>query len=177
MEQTFEEFCEETSKKRGPKKMKITNSWGVYDAYKLIRKNGWYNIGMPVTEYMFYHIIRSINKLLAENLANGNTVILPARMGKLELRKIQRGVSIVNGKLKNTYPINWEETLRLWFEDEEAKKNKTLLRNEQEWVYCIKYSKFNANYSNQMFYQFTLNKFIKQALKVNIKNNKVDALW
>ena len=35
-----------------PKVMKVTNSWGVYDAYKHMRKNGWYNIGRIYPLYM-----------------------------------------------------------------------------------------------------------------------------
>ena len=177
MEQTFREFTTEIGKKKGPKKMKITNSWGIYDAYKLIRKNKWYNIGKPVAESEFYSIIRSVNKLLAENLANGETVKLPFRMGWLELRKTQRGVSIVNGKLKNTYPVDWGETLRLWFEDAEAREKKILLRDENDMAYHIRYNKYPANYENKGFYLFALNRFIKLALKENIKSNKVDTLW
>ena len=98
-------------------------------------------------------------------------------MGELELRKYERGVSLVNGRLKVTYPIDWEETIRLWFADEEAKKNKTLLRREEKYVYHVRYCKHDANYENKSFYQFALNRFIKLALKDNIKNNQVDTLW
>ena len=44
---------------------KITNSLGVYDAYKYIRKNKWLDIGRPLKEKEFYRIIREVNKLLA----------------------------------------------------------------------------------------------------------------
>jgi hypothetical protein len=68
---------------------KVKGSVGVYDMYKAIRKHHWYNIGRPVTEKEFYGIIRGINNLLAEELANGQSVDLPDRMGRLELRKYQ----------------------------------------------------------------------------------------
>lgn len=173
----YTEFSTEIKKKRGTKKAKVTNSWGVYDCYKYIRKNKWFDIGRALTEHEFYSIIRKVNKLFAEEIAKGNTVVFPYRMGKLELRKIKRGVSIIDGKLINTYPIDWEETIRLWYEDEEAKKNKTLLRNESEYIYHVKYNKYNAFYNNQCFYEFTLNRFIKKALKENINKGKIDALW
>lgn len=173
----YKEFNKIITKKGLPKKAKVTNSWGVYDAYKFIRKQKWYDIGRPLKEHEFYSIIRKVNDLLALEVSQGNEVVFPCRMGKLELRKIRRGVSIVDGKLKNTYPINWDETLRLWFEDEEARKDKTLLRNETQYVFHVKYNKFNANYENQCFYEFTLNRFIKLALKDNIKKGKIDALW
>lgn len=176
-EMGYTEFKNQVVKSRVRKQAKIRNSWGSYDIYKHIRKNGWYDIGRPVKEHEFYSIIREVNKLLAEEIANGNTVIFPYRMGKLELRKSERGVSLVDGKLKITYPVNWDETIRLWFEDKEARKNKTLLRNEEDYVYHVKYCKHDANYENKSFYQFTLNRFIKQELKKNIEQKKIDTLW
>lgn len=173
----YTEFTTQIQKRRGPKTMMVRNSWGVYDIYKHIRKNGWYNIERPVTEKEFYAIIRGINNLLAEEVAKGNTVKFPWGMGKLELRKIKVGVSLLDGKLVNTYPINWDGTMRLWYEDEEARKNKTLLRWEGEYSYHVKYNKFDATYENQCFYEFTLNRFIKRALGDNIKKGKIDVLW
>lgn len=173
----YTEFTSKIVKRNCLKIAKVRNSWGVYDAYKLIRKNGWYNIDRPLKEKEFYGIIREINKLLAVEIANGNEVKFPHGMGKLELRKMKRGVFLLEGKLVNTYPINWEDTLRLWYEDKEARVNKTLIRREEEYVYHVKYTKYDATYENQCFYEFTLNRFIKMALKENIKKGKIDALW
>jgi hypothetical protein len=156
---------------------KITNSWGVYNAYKLIRKNHWFDIGRPLKEHEFYAIIRKVNSLLAENVINGETVVLPAAMGKLELRKYPRGVSFVNGNLKNTYPIDWKSTNQLWAIDEEEHKKKTLLRYESPMVYCVKYVKDDATYENKTFYQFRLHQKLKIKLKENIINGKTDTLW
>ena len=36
---------------------KIRNSIGIYDIYKMLRKNKWLNIGRPLTEHEFYTII------------------------------------------------------------------------------------------------------------------------
>lgn len=173
----YSEFETFIRKKHLPKNVKVKNSWGIYDAYKYIRKNGWYNIGRPLKEHEFYSIIRSINNLLAEELKKGNTVVFPCRMGSLELRKRNAGVSIIDGKLKNTYPIDWDSTVKLWYEDAEARENKTLLRNETKEVYSIKYNKFKVNYKNKTFYEFQINRFIKRALKDSIIKGKIDALW
>ena len=174
---TFQEFRRSIQTAPKDRSFKVTNSLGVYDVYKRIRKNHWFDIGRPVTEKEFYAIIRSVNKLLAENIANGETVRFPEKMGTLELRKFSKGVSIVNGQLKNTYPIDWMETMRLWYQDEEEHKKKTLIRREETWVYQAKYCKDKATYENKQFYQFALNKFIKNALKENIQSGKIDALW
>ena len=156
---------------------KVRNSWGVRQAREFCRKNGWYDIGHPVSEHDFYAIVRGVNKLLAENIANGETVIFPEQMGSLELMKYQRGVKLVDGKLKNTYPIDWGKTWKLWYEDEECHKQKVLIRDEQPWVYHVRYCKYHAKYENKVFYQFVLNRFIRNALKENIQKGKIDTVW
>ena len=173
----YKEFENKMLKKGNSHKDKVNNSWGVYDAYKHIRKNKWYDIGRPLKEGEFYAIIRNVNNYLASEIAKGNTITLPSRMGKLELRKQERGVSIVDGKLRITYPINWHDTLRLWYEDPEEMKKKTLVRRNTSQVYRVKYNKWTANYENQSYYEFTLNRFIKLALKDNINKGLVDTLW
>ena len=155
---------------------KVTNSLGSYDAYKYIRKNKWFNIGRPLTEHEFYQIIRRINNYLAEELINGNDVIFPNRMGKLELRK-RNALPIIdkNGNLKVTYAIDWDNTLKLWYEDEESFNNKTLVRLPERNIFRIKYNKNTANYNNKSFIEFQVNRNIKVRLKQKIKNNEIDA--
>lgn len=173
----FKEFRNKTLKNGPGKQYLITNSFGIYDIYKWMRRNKWYDIGRAVREKEFYAIIRGINLLLAEEIALGNTVVFPERMGKLEVRKLQKGVSIVNGVLKNTYPINWDKTLRLWYEDAEAHEKKLLVRDPESIVYHVKYCKFTANYENKAFYKFMLNSFIRRKMKENIEQGKLDTLW
>jgi hypothetical protein len=163
--------------KRAHSKGKVRNSWGVYDAYKFARKNHWFDMCRPLKEKEFYAVIRGINKLLAKEIALGHTVTFPSRMGELELRKYKTGAFMRNGKLKVTYPVNWKETWLLWKNDAEAYKNKIVLRFDNEWIYHVKYNKYNANFENKLFYQFDINTFIKKALSQNIKQGKTDAIW
>lgn len=155
---------------------KITNSLGNYDAYKYIRKNKWFNIGRPLTEHEFYQIIRRINNYLAEELVNGNDIIFPNRMGKLELRK-RNSLPVIdkNGKLKVTYAIDWNKTLKLWFEDEEAYNKRQLVKIPEREIFRIRYSKEDANYKNKSFIEFQVNRDIKVRLKQKIKNNEIEA--
>ena len=179
MKQSLEEFKSDIIKRsgKGRKKAKISNSFGVRDVFKSLRKKHWYNIGRPLKEKEFYHIIRNINNLLAEELSKGNTVKFPARMGELELRKHEVGASLKDGKLKISYPIDWKKTVELWYDDKEAYDNRILLRYNTDQVYRIKYSIFSARYENKCFYQFALNRKIKVKLKDNINKGKTDTLW
>ena len=155
---------------------KITNSLGVYDAYKYIRKNKWFNIGRPLTEHEFYQIIRKVNNYLAEELVNGNDITFPNRMGKLELRK-RNSLPVIdkNGSLKVTYAIDWDSTLKLWYDDEEAFNSKTLVKLPERNIFRVKYNKDSANYENKSFMEFQINRDIKTRLKQKIKNNEIDA--
>lgn len=173
----YQEFEEKLLKRRGKKVMKITNSWGVYDAYKHIRKNKWFNIGRPLKEGEFYSIIRGVNNLLADEVSLGNTCVFPMHMGRLELTKVKKGVSIVNGKLRVTYPINWPETLKLWYSDKEERERKTLIRYEDNEVLRIKYSKRHATYNNLCYYGFDVGNALKKRLRKNIIEGKAETLW
>lgn len=173
----YKEFRAKLIKTDVPRKPKVRNSWGVYDAYKHIRKNGWYDIGRPLKEHEFYSIVRGVNDLMAEEIVKGNIIKFPHNMGELELRKYKPEVKIVDGKLKIGYPVNWDKTIKLWYEDEEARINKTLLRHEPKYIYHIKYNKYYAMYENQVFYEFEVNRFIKRALVGSINNGKTDTLW
>ena len=155
---------------------KITNSLAVYDAYKYIRKNKWFNIDRPLTEHEFYQIIRRINNYLAEELINGNDIIFPNRMGKLELRK-RNSLPVIDkkGNIKVTYAIDWDSTLKLWYDDEEAFNNKTLVKFPEKSIFRVKYNKSTANYENKSFMEFQVNRNIKTRLKQKIKNNEIDA--
>ena len=72
---------------KGYRKFKVSGSWGIYDAYKLIRKHKWFDIGRPLKEKEFYDIVRQVNNRIADEIAKGTTIIFPCKMGKLELRK------------------------------------------------------------------------------------------
>lgn len=171
----MDEFRRQVLKVNGPRVHKVSNSLGVYNAYKYIRKNKWFDIGRSVTEHEFYTIVRQVNNLLAESLLNGEDIILPHKLGKIELRKYNSKISICDGKVKTNLPIDWDRTLKLWSEDEEAYKDKTLVKMEEKEIFKVFYNKGRANYENKSFYTFEVNRDLKRRLKQRIKNKLVDA--
>lgn len=156
------------------RKHKVTKSLGVYDAYKFIRKNKWLNIGRMVTEHEFYSIIRNVNKQFVNNLLEGYDIKLPYRMGIIELRKRNVSISISEGKIKTTLPVDWDKTIKLWHEDEESYKNKTLVKMEEKEVYKIYYNKSKSNYKNKTLYEFRPNRELKIKVKQKIKDGCLD---
>lgn len=158
-----------------PRKHKVNNSLGVYDAYKWIRKNGWLNIGRCLTEHEFYSIIRKVNDYLADSFLHGNDIKLPHKMGRIELRKYDAKVSFDGEKVKTNLPIDWNRTLKLWYEDEEAHKKKTLVKIEEKEIFRVYYNRQLADYNNQVFYKFNINRALKKRIKQGIKEGKLDA--
>ena len=154
---------------------KVNNSLGVYDSYKWIRKNKWLNIGRPLTEHEFYSIIRKVNDYLADSLLHGEDIKLPHRMGRIELRKYNARINFDGNKVKTNLPIDWDRTLKLWYEDDEAYKEKTLVKVEEKEIFKVYYNKQLADYNNQVFYGFNVNRELKKRLKQRIKKGKLDA--
>ena len=169
------EFKRRVRKVNHPREYKINNSLGVYDGYKWLRKNKWFGMN-PLSEHNYYSIIRKVNLLLSEEIANGNEISLPCHMGHIELRKGEVYLGIDdNCKLKTNRPIDWNKTLELWYEDEESYKNKTLIKMEEQEIFKIYYNKWSANYNNKSFYEFVFNKDLKAKLKQRIREGVIDA--
>lgn len=171
----MDDFRREVLKVEGPRVHKVRNSLGVYDAYKWIRKNKWCDIGHPVSEHDFYTTIRQVNNLLAELILSGGDIVLPHKMGVIELRKYDTRMSIKEGKLVTNLPIDWDRTLKLWSEDEEAYKERTLIKMEEKETFKVFYNKRTANYENKSFMQFEVNRDLKRRLKQKIKSKAIDA--
>lgn len=169
------DFLNSIRKVNEPRTHRVNNSLGVYDSYKWIRKNKWLNIGRPLTEHEFYSIIRKVNDYLADSFLQGNDIKLPHRMGRIELRKYDVRISFDGEKVKTNLPIDWDRTLKLWYEDEEAHKEKTLVKMEEKEIFKVYYNKHSAGYNNQAFYEFNTNRELKRRLKQKIKEGKIDA--
>lgn len=171
----MDEFRRKVLKVDHSRNHKVKNSIGVYDIYKHIRKNKWYNIGQPITEHQFYTIIREVNNVLADNLLKGNDIVFPNKMGRLEVRKFEPIIRFDDNKLTVRLPIDWDRTLKLWSEDEEAYKERTLVKMEEKEIFKVCYNKTRADFPNKGFYQLQINRDLKIALKKKIKLGNFDA--
>ena len=152
---------------------KITNSYGLNDAWKWAKENK--GIDNIVDEATYKKIIKAVNNKLANNLLNNKDIVLPYRMGILEIRKFNKSIKIVNNKAITNLGIDWKETLKLWESDEEARTNKTLVRFNVDTIFRVVYNKYNANYRNQLFYKFSVLRRIKVKLKEKINDNAIDS--
>lgn len=174
--ETLESFRNRVLKAGQPKTYKVRNSLGVYDAYKYYRKNKPKDKKYILTESQYFAIIRQTNLKLVELLLKGNIIALPKSMGTLEIRKYDVGVRFTSeGTMATNLPIDWNKTLKLWYEDSESHRDKTLVRQEVSEVYKLYYNREKATYNNNSYYEFLFNKDLKIRLKQQIKRGYIDA--
>lgn len=171
----YNEFLKDIKKVSNERHHKVNNSYGSKDAFHYYRKIKPNNSKYVLTDCQYLKIIRLINDELRKSLIEGKDVLLPERMGRLELRKSKNSIKFVDGKLKTNLPVNWDATLKLWYDNPSSKNKKQLVRQETIETYRVYYNKNKANYNNKSFYEFSTNREIKVGLKKNIKLNKIDA--
>lgn len=170
-------FLKTIKKVKDKRHHEVINSYGIYDGYKYYRitkpKDKKYNI----TESQYFYITREINKKLGEAFVNGEDIKFPLRMGKIGLRKYDSKITYNPklNKVETNLPINWHETLKLWWEDKDSYKIKTLIRVESKKLFKIYYDKATALYNNKFYYDFNVIRKLKIQLKDNINNNLIDA--
>lgn len=155
---------------------KITNSNGIKEAWRWIKKNKWLDIGQPITELELGTIVKTINATLQDQLLEGKDILLPHKMGRIEIRKFLAKIDYKDGKLVTNLPIDWKKTIDLWWEDEECCKSKTLIRYENIERFAIYYNKHFANFNNKSFYKFVPTRTLKKRLKQQIMSGRFDAL-
>jgi len=172
--ESFEEFRSRLLNKPNPQ-FKVRNSWGVYDGYKYYRKNKPKESKYVLTESQYFAIIRRVNQILGDALALGEDITFPHHMGRLEIRKYIPKIKLKENGVKTSFPVDWNKTLRLWYEDKEAYKNKTLVKVQKKEIFRIYYNRGVADYTNKTFYEFIphvpfLEKFYK-----NVDEDLIDA--
>jgi hypothetical protein len=172
---TYEEFRIGVLKANQKKHhFKVHNSYGTKDAYRWAMKHK--QIRRDLSETNFRVIINALNQSLQDQLLQGKDIKLPESMGRIEIRKYTTFVGLEEGKIKTNLAIDWDKTLKLWYEDKDAYINKTLIRCETNEKFRIVYNKHKAKYNNKIFYDFTPTRDIKLKLKELINNQGFDAL-
>lgn len=168
--ETLEEFKKQTKKVSQQRVHTIKNSYGVKEYYANYRKTRPREKKYVLTCAQFYTIIRRVNQKLADLIALGHNIILPKYMGEIEVLQNDGNLKLKDGKVINKRHIDWNKTLELWFEDQQAKEKKQTVKFESHTNYKISYKKTNAKYKNNWFVVFLPNRELKLHTGYNIKN-------
>lgn len=174
--ETVDDFMKRVRRASEHRVYRIRNSYGVYDAYKWYRRHRPDEHRYVLTESQYFSIVRNINNILAGMIVSGEDVRLPCRMGSIQLRKFDRRVGVrPDGSVTTNLPVDWDSTLRMWYDDREAYDKRILIRLDERELFKICYIKGDANYTNRTFYDIVFNKGMKTELKKNIKAGGIDA--
>jgi hypothetical protein len=148
------------------KEYNIRNSWGVYDFYKYYRKTKPKDPKFIISDVQYYAIFRRVNELLVDSLVRTGELEFPYKMGKLIVfKKTLKSWIAPNGERYTSRKVNWDKTLELWYNDEEAYRNKTLLYFEDDERLTIRYNKTKAEFKNKYYYEFKPSRDIDRRVK------------
>lgn len=178
MSQEYDDYIKEVKKVWGPREHRITNSFGIYDAFKFYRKNKLPDKKFVLTDSEYYEINRKCTQYLLEHLLRYSKVPLPLKFGDIELRsRALEGPKIDEwGRYINKAPIDWDATLKLWFEHEDARVNKILVRSNTKEITRILYLKRNAKYKHQRYVLFQPARSIKLLLKSLLEKGLIEGI-
>ena len=157
---------------------KVKSDYGSLDYYRFFKKN---NKDQDISRTLFTSIIRDYNEFLSHNLTvNGSGLILPCKIGKVEIRKRKTGLTIdKDGNITNDLPVNWQETRKLWNSNDKERKKRTKIRFTNEHTgghtFRIVYFRSTANYKNKSVYKLQFNRDMKRNLSKSIFEGRIDA--
>lgn len=157
---------------------KIKHDYGMPDYYNFFIK--LYNHDIKREKYN--NIITDFNTGLQDLIINDNLVYqMPYINFEIMLKKEKRKPRIVDGKLINNLPIDWNKTNKLWERNEEAKEKKLLMRinnsHTSGFVYRIYCKKFKSALKNRGLYRWkTIRQFARRLkTRLNAPDNDIDA--
>lgn len=166
--ESLEEFRKRVKKCYGPKELEITNCITLRTIYRWNRKNKVTSLD----ESAYSRIIKAVNKKLVTKLGTLGSVKFPQHMGGLYIE--ERDTSPYynkSGRLIIPKRIDWNRTLKFWYENPEYHKEKRLLYKESPISYRVKYTTGLAKFKNKQFYHFHLSRNASKIIQSLVDNN------
>ena len=120
------ESIDDIKKVSGHRKPSVTGAYKISNIYHLLKRNG--SVPKHISLKQFGQIIRTMGKNLMKLVMDGYIVRLPANMGEIGVVQQKPKVRFVDGVVKTGQMIDWGTTVKLWSEDEEARRDKTIVR-------------------------------------------------
>jgi len=150
----------------------IKNCKGTRWTYKQEQKCGWKNVGKRIPQKTYEAVIRKANEYVGEALLNGHDFKMPFRLGTIYLRKRKNRVYLnENGNLVFIKPVSWSKTRKLWQEDEEARKDRIIIRTNDEYAYI--FTLCNRRFKNSFYYKFRCNRALNSKKSEKTKDGSI----
>lgn len=147
------------------------NKYNLRTSYSTYKED----VAEPIDIKTYILIVNGYMKFLISKLFARGEVMLPARMGNLDIIGTKPSIEIQDGKIKGLAP-NWAATKELWESDEESRINKQLVYHFNEETngirYRIRWSKNRVMVSNKSLYSLRISRDNKRELSRLIKEGK-----
>ena len=156
----------------------VKSDYGSNDYYRFFIRN---NKESDITRLEYGKIIKEFNAHARDRLSTkGASFIMPARMGRAELRKVKTEVTIdENGDIINNLPTNWKATRDLWKDNPGAKEKNIKIKFTNEhtdgYTFKVSYLKRKASFKNKSIYKLRFNRKLKRTLSESIFAGRIDA--
>ena len=157
--------------------VKASNSYRTRDYYKYYKLIKPINKEFHITRELYSKVLFDICGKIINVILDEGYIELPSRIGVIYLKRKEVKPEIKNGKFRYVAPVHWGKTLQLWKEDEEAKRNKQIIKVDPGNVYSIKYTRRYVNRRKMKYYSFEVVRAIKlNQLKNLAKNNSIKGM-
>ena len=151
---------------------KIKVDYGIADYYKYYNSN---NKLTKITSQKYTKVVDSFYRQLIDIIIENNVEYFIPHIGvSLSIKKTKKTPRIVDGKLYNTTPVDWVATNRLWFEDEESKNKKLLVRynnnHTSKHVFRIYMKKNVSPMFNKRYFSYKSSRGFQRSLSKRIND-------
>lgn len=175
MNQSFDEYLKIAKNVNSNRKHKITGSQNTISGFHYYRKIRPKESEFVLKDKEYLSIIREMNNLVSDYLIENKSIRLPSGFGKIEIVKYETKSWIdESGKFVSSKRVNMNETFKLWYEDEESRNNKTLIRYDDDFIFRIKYPQIGRIYKYNSYFSIRFNRKLRYKLMLAIKSGNYD---
>lgn len=176
MSNDLREFMIQAKNVHGPRYHRAANSYDTKDFYRNYIKGLDRQSDLFVTERKYGEIIKATNDIIQERLLDGCQVVFPYGLGSLQIESRENVANIVDGKIHTSYMIDWNETLKLWFENDECRQRKMLVRTDAPLRYVVKYRRPTVPMTNKQYLCFLPCRNLTGKINTKIKEEGLDVV-
>lgn len=148
-----------------------TEHFNIRDSYTIYKKISKH----PINEDSYCKLQKEFMKFISNFLLKNGEVILPDKLGKLQIIGKKPKIKVEDNRIKGLTP-DWFETKKLWEQNKEAKEQKKLVYHFNEDTNGVRYrllwSRNRVLLTNKTLYTFRLTRKNKRTLAKEIKNGK-----
>lgn len=173
----LEQFIANAKNVHGKRVHNATNSYDTKDFYRGYIKGLGKDSKYFVSERKYGEILRVTNDILTGKLLDGYQVVFPYNFGSMQIESFKESFKIVDGKIRTSMMVDWNETLKLWYEDEECRKNKTLVRKDRGGRYCtLRYHRSNGRLQHKKYLYFMPCRRLTNIINKKMEEEGLDVL-